>query len=332
MTLRGLWTPWRSAITLGAIPGRALRDAVYIWLRCGTDLGINFPIMDSDARPHTALHAALARLLRPLFRLLLRHQVSFGAFEELAKRVYVEVALNDFAIPGKKPSISRASILSGLTRKEVQRLLTSSSDEPGGSALDSERYNRAARVLTGWVRDSQYLDAKGQPKALSVDGDNGFAALVRRHSGDMPARAVLDELQRVGAVRRRDDGLIELLARAYVPRSSPADKLAILGSDVADLVETIGHNLDDGETDPRFQRKVMYQSIPVSALPAFRKRSAANAQALLEKFDQWLAEHDVANPPDHLDAPRARVGVGIYYFEEPAAPAPSADNSKGETT
>ena len=77
MTLRGLWTPWRSAITLGAIPGRALRDAVYIWLRCGTDLGINFPIMDSDARPHTALHAALARLLRPLFRLLLRHQVSF---------------------------------------------------------------------------------------------------------------------------------------------------------------------------------------------------------------------------------------------------------------
>jgi hypothetical protein len=280
--------------------------------------------MDSDARPHAALHTALATLLRPLFRLLLRHQVSFGAFEELAKRVYVEVALNDFGIPGKKPSISRASILSGLTRKEVQRLLSTSDDLSGSRALDSERYNRAARVLTGWIRDSQYLDAKGQPKALSADGDDGFAALVRRHSGDMPARAVLDELERVGAVRRRDDGLIELLARAYVPRSSPADKLAILGSDVADLIETIGHNLDDGESDPRFQRKVMYQSIPASALPAFRKRSAANAQALLEKFDQWLAEHDVANPPGRPDAPRARVGVGIYYFEERAASTSSS--------
>ena len=271
------------------------------------------------------------RLLRPLFRLLLRHQVPFGAFEELAKRAYVEVALNDFGIPGKKPSISRASILSGLTRKEVQRLLATADDAAASDALDSERYNRAARVLTGWIRDGQYLDAKGQPKALSVDGDDGFAALVRRHSGDMPARAVLDELERVGAVRRRDDGLIELLARAYVPRSSEADKLAILGSDVADLIDTIGHNLDVGETDPRFQRKVMYQSIPVSALPAFRKRSAANAQALLEKFDQWLAEHDVANPPGHPGAQRARVGVGIYYFEEGAAPAPSPDVSKGDS-
>jgi hypothetical protein len=288
--------------------------------------------MDSDARPHAALHAALATLLRPLFRLLLRHQVSFGAFEELAKRVYVEVALNDFGIPGKKPSISRASILSGLTRKEVQRLLASTSDLPSGETLDSERYNRAARVLTGWIRDSEYLDAKGQPKALSADGDDGFAGLVRRHSGDMPARAVLDELERVGAVRRRDDGLIELLARAYVPRSSPADKLAILGSDVADLIETIGHNLENVEADPRFQRKVMYVSIPASALPAFRKRSAADAQAMLEKFDRWLAAHDVANPPSHPDAPRARVGVGIYYFEERAVPTPASDDSQGDAT
>jgi hypothetical protein len=288
--------------------------------------------MDSDARPHAALHAALATLLRPLFRLLLRHQVSFGAFEELAKRVYVEVALNDFGIPGKKPSISRASILSGLTRKEVQRLVASASDLPSGEMLDGERYNRAARVLTGWIRESEYLDAKGQPKALSADGDDGFAGLVRRHSGDMPARAVLDELERVGAVRRRDDGLIELLARAYVPRSSPADKLAILGSDVADLIATIGHNLENVEADPRFQRKVMYVSIPASALPAFRKRSAADAQAMLEKFDRWLAAHDVANPPSHPDAPRARVGVGIYYFEERAVPTPASDDSQGDAT
>src|ERR1043165_7253455 len=100
--------------------------------------------MDSDARPHAALHAAIAKLLRRLFRVLLRHQMSFGAFEELAKRAYVDVALNDFGIPGKKPSISRASILSGLTRKEVQRLLATSDDAAAASgALDSERYNRA---------------------------------------------------------------------------------------------------------------------------------------------------------------------------------------------
>ena len=292
--------------------------------------------MDFDARPHAALHAAIAKLLRPLFRLLLRHQVSFGAFEQLAKHVYVEVALNEFGIPGKKPSISRASILSGLTRKEVQRLVNTSRDNDYieiASTVDSQRYNRAARVLTGWVRDADFIDGKGHPKALPADGEISFATLVRRHSGDMPARAILDELERVGAVQYRADGLIELLARAYVPTHSAADKLAILGSDVADLVATIDHNLEHGDTDPRFQRKVMYHSIPDKALPAFRKRSASSAQALLEKFDQWLATHDIDNPADRPEAPRSRVGVGIYYFEEPAAStAPPSPESGGKST
>lgn len=270
------------------------------------------------------LNAAVAQLLRPLFRVLLRHSMSFGAFEELAKQVYVEVAMKDFAIEGKKPSMSRASILSGLTRKEVQRLLAA---PRAADAEVAERYNRAARVLTGWARDTDFLNGDGEPRALQPDGESGFAALVRRYSGDMPVRAVLDELVRVGAVRRRADECVELVTRAYVPQGSAADKLGILGSDVADLVDTIDHNLQHGNTDPRFQRKVMYHSIPAQALPAFRKLSAAQAQSLLERLDRWLREHDTDIPADGSDAPRARVGMGIYYFEEPAAPAAS----QGET-
>ncbi|HEY6513703.1 MAG TPA: DUF6502 family protein [Burkholderiaceae bacterium] len=270
--------------------------------------------MDVDDRLRHALDQALARLLRPLVRVLLRHAVPFSGFMELAKRAYVASALEDFAIPGKKPSISRASILTGLTRKEVQRLL----EEPAsGTRGISERYNRAARVLTGWVRDANFHDAKGAPRALVGDGPRGFAELVRRHSGDMPARAVLDELLRVGAVRRRKDGRFEPIARGYVPHQSVIDKVDILGTDVADLVDTIDHNLQHGVDDPRFQRKVMYHSIRSDALPAFRKVSAAQAQALLEKLDRWLASHDdIDTPHAASEAQRSRVGVGIYYFEE----------------
>jgi len=270
--------------------------------------------MDARNDLPLALRIAVTRLLRPLFRVLLRHQMSFHAFEDLAKRVYVDVAITDFGIPGKKPSISRASILSGLTRKEVQRLVA----EPLEPAtVETERYNRAARVLTAWTRDPDFADARGEPRSLDTqDTASGFALLVRRHSGDVPVRAVLDELVRVGAVRRRDDGRLELVARAYVPQRSPTDKIAILGNDVADLIDTIDHNIEHGDTDPRYQRKVMYHSIPVEALREFRRLAAAQAQALLEKFDKWLAARDQPNPPDKPDAPRARVGLGIYYFEE----------------
>jgi hypothetical protein len=264
-----------------------------------------------------ALRTAIAHLLRPLFRVLLRHQMSFHAFEALAKRVYVDVAIRDFGIPNKKPSISRASILSGLTRKEVQRLVNEPLDP---EAVEAERYNRAARVLTAWTRDPDFLDAAGEPRALEPhDGDAGFAALVKRHSGDVPVRAVLDELLRVGAVRRRDDGRLALVARAYVPQRSPIDKIAILGADVADLIDTIDHNIEHGDTDPRFQRKVMYRQVPVAALAEFRKLSAAQAQTLLERLDRWLSERSDSDASSRL--PKARVGMGIYYFEERLDPA-----------
>ena len=97
-----------------------------------------------------ALTAAIERVLRPLFRILLRNNMSFKAFLDIAKRAYVEVADSEFGIPGKKQSVSRVALLSGLTRKEVQRLL----DAPGtDDAETGERYNRAARVVAGWVRD-----------------------------------------------------------------------------------------------------------------------------------------------------------------------------------
>lgn len=273
--------------------------------------------------PPAALSAAVTRILRPLVRLMLRHGLPFAALADLAKRAYVDVAMNEFGIEGKKPTISRASVLTGLTRKDVQRLV----EEADSGADDAAgHYNRAARVLTGWVRDPDFRDAKGAPKPLSAEGRVSFAALVKRHSGDMPPRAVLDELLRVGAVQRLDDGRIEPVARAYVPQRGSTEKIDILGHDVADLIATIDHNIEHGDADARFQRKVMYHALPAGALPAFRKLSANQAQALLEKLDRWLADHDI-DPA--AGEPTARVGLGIYYFEDrqPPASAPARKKS-----
>ncbi|MES2228043.1 MAG: DUF6502 family protein [Pseudomonadota bacterium] len=267
--------------------------------------------MDPGLPTRRALERAIEHLLRPVVRLLLRHAVAFGTFEELAKRVYVDLAFKEFAVPGKKATASRVAVVSGLTRKEVQRVATQT---PKASDDGADPYHRAARVLTGWVRDADFADRHGQPRALEADGAFGFGELVRRYSGDMPSRAVLDELMRVGAVARREDARVELVTRGYIPQHSEIDKLGILGGDVADLITTIDHNLQHGAADPWFQRKVMYDTVPVSQLAAFRALGARRSQGLLESLDRWLAEHDTAS--DHDPMPRARAGMGIYYFEE----------------
>jgi len=209
----------------------------------------------------------------------------------------------------------------------VQRLLQTATPD---DAAASEHHNRAARVLTAWVREPDFHDSTGQPRPLEVDGEQGFAALVRRHSGDMPTRAVLDELLRVGAVERQADGRIALLARGYVPRCGAPEMLGVLGTDVADLIDTIDHNLhrasEEGQS-PRFQRKVMYRDVPAHALPAFRALSAERAQALLEQLDRWLHDACRQHPADTAQAPGARVGLGIYCFEETFA---GSDTGAGE--
>ena len=259
------------------------------------------------------LVAALTVLLRPLVRILLRHGIPCDVLSAVARQVYVRVAAEEFALPGKKQTTSRISILTGLTRKEVRRIMTTAEVEDPET---TDRYNRAARVITGWIRDKEFHDKAGEPLSLPVEGENAsFGALVRYYSGDMPVRAMLDELVRVGAVRKTRDGRIRLQARFYVPEQSEADKLHILGTDTADLIATIAHNLTP-KAVPRFQRKVMYDNVPVEAIQEFQRLSANRAQLFLEGIDSWLSQQDRDINPAAHGTGRKRVGIGVYYFED----------------
>jgi Family of unknown function (DUF6502) len=265
-------------------------------------------------RINEALAQAMLRILHALARVLLRHGMPLPTFVDLAKRAYVNIALREFGIPGRLPSISRAALLSGLTRKEVQRLANAPEDLAGeGYAAHS----RSARVVAGWVRDADFHAADGEPNELDVDGDAGsFAALVRRYGGDVPPRALLDELLRVGAVLRTTEGRLQLNARVYLPRASEVSKLMILGADVSFLINTIDHNLQDTADPPRFQRKVMYDNLPAEAVGEFRSLTQRHAQELIELLDGWLARHDRDVNPAVRGTGRVRAGVGIFAFEE----------------
>jgi len=260
------------------------------------------------------LSAAVIRLLRPLVRILLRNGVPYGYFADLAKRVYVDVAMDDFGIDGRKQTISRVSIITGLSRKEVTRVKGLSYPKDTEA---TERYNRAARVISAWVRDERFSDGKGQPGDLPVEGNSAsFSELVRLYSGDVPVRAILDELVRVGAVERLNDGRIRLVSRAYLPKTKEDEKLSILGTDVRDIIRTIDHNLICDQTDSFFQRKVAYDNLPAEVLPDVRSLTASEAQALLEKMDQWLSKHDRDINPSAGGTGKKMAGMGIYYFEE----------------
>ena len=258
-----------------------------------------------------SLSGAVLSLLRPLVRILLRNGVAYGSFAELAKKVYVDVAFQEFAPDTRKQTISRVSALTGLTRKEAKRLREL---KHADSHRSSQRYNRAVRVISGWVNDEEFHDASGQPGILPVEGTKAsFASLVRKYSGDVPTQSMLSVLVAASAIEKTGDRL-RLVQRAYVPGKDPADKLTILGTDTAELIATIDHNLVNHQ-DPRFQRKVSNHRVAVEAIGEFQALSALKAQDLLEQFDAWLAEHEIG--ADNQEADHSRyVSVGIYYYEK----------------
>jgi hypothetical protein len=267
------------------------------------------------------LERALETLLIPVVRVALKRGLAFGRFSELVKRAYVAAARRHFRVPNRRLSVSRVAVLTGMTRKEASRLMKDDPDEQLGDRM-IRQVNRAARVVTAWVEDADFHDGRGAPASLSFESDDGpaFVDLVAKYGADVGARAVLDELVRVGTVAERADGRLYLTNRAYIPASDERAKLDIFGIDVADLVSSIEHNLASESETAFFQRKVSYDNLPDTYLPLLRERLSKRGQELLEELNADMATHDRDTRPDgdaSDDAARSRAMVGIYYFEEP---------------
>jgi hypothetical protein len=269
-------------------------------------------LMNTTTQTQPVLEAAAGRVLRSLARVLLRYGVSVQAFIDLAKRAYIGAAQRDFTLPDRKMTGSRLALVTGLTRKDVQRL---TADRAPSDERALARVNRAVRVIAGWRRDIAFHGEAGVPAPLRLDGEApSFAELVRRYSGDIPVRAVLDELVRSGSVTVVDN--VVRLSDRGLPSTDETGKLALLGTDVSDLVDTVSYNLLAEPQQRRFQRKVMYDNLSREAVAEFRRISTERSQQVLEEFDRWLAKHDRDITGSTAGTGRVRAGVGMYFFEE----------------
>ena len=284
------------------------------------------------ARPKVSLVlAATRRILRALVRVLLRCGIPYPVFSELARWTYAEVAAREFSLPGRKQTNSRISVITGLSRKEVLRLRRLPMPVDQGSV---ERFHRGARIVSAWVRERERKDSDTLPGALDFDGPGStFTALVAKHGGDVPPRAVLDELVRAG-VAERDGDRVRLVSRAYLPEGDGAEgeRVAVLGTDVAALLGTIDHNLQCPVEDRRFQRRVLYRGVPAAALPPIQALAGHRAQALLEELDQLLAG-EVERGPDQgqADEPTRQVMFGMFWAEEDEVSPPEVGEDAGQS-
>jgi Family of unknown function (DUF6502) len=272
------------------------------------DIWDKFPFMENSGVKYVL--GAMARLLRPLVKLLLEKGISYDQAADVLRKTYCDVAFTDaFALPGRKQTDSRVSVLTGLTRKDVARLKEMTLESPGLMA----NHNRATRVATGWWLDHPDAAAASGVKALPLEGDGpSFATLVRKFSGDMPVRAVLDELLRLKAVTF-DGSIVELVRHNYVPDGSEVNKIEYLGTDVADLISTISHNLRAGPSDALLQRRMFSDNVPAELVSELHKQLVGMAVPTLDEAKRTLALYDRDTNPLLSGVGRKRVTFGVYF-------------------
>ncbi|UCB54421.1 MAG: hypothetical protein JSW45_10800 [Thiotrichales bacterium] len=258
------------------------------------------------------LTTSIAQILRPLVRILLRNGISCGSFEEMVRKAYVEEAFATAQRNNSKATISSVSAETGLSRKEVKRLTETDLSD---SKNTEQKYNRAIRVISGWLNDPRFAYEEGNPKALALDSspdsENGtFANLVKHYSGDIPTKAMLNLLESSNCVEIKD-GLVHLVRNAYVPGNDPEEIIRILGKDTNQLINTIDHNLTADEKSKWFQRKVSNPRVRADALDEFRDFSRRRSQTLLEELDAWLSQNETDEESDARYA-----SMSIYYYEQ----------------
>jgi hypothetical protein len=252
----------------------------------------------------------LATMLRPIARLLMRHGIGVGELLEAAKRAYVESAIAEITAPGRRPNISRLSVMTGLTRKDIANLI-GTYYMGGASAVRRTPQQRALRVLRGWLLDPEFSGSGGRPADLSPsEGKATFAALVRKYGGDVTPVAVLSELERMRAISRTKSRKLRITSRSLLRSLDP--EVREFAQSIEDFAESLTDS-GDGDRPPVFRgfQDVKLGSADLVAL--FKTTFAKRSVALLEGVKAWAASHHTSKKEA-----RTRVGVGVYVVEKPA--------------
>lgn len=176
--------------------------------------------------PKHDVDALLFDILSHIAVILVSMGYGYSRMNELTKMAFVRAAHSVDLESRPTLSIARIAALTGLTRTDVSKITRISGKE---LPLVGRPTNRIARVASGWTTDRKFLENR-KPRQLAFTGvGNTFSKLVRQYSGDIPPKAMLTEMSRLGMVRKGTRGLLVLVRSDVVQsrRTTNALKAAI---------------------------------------------------------------------------------------------------------
>jgi hypothetical protein len=264
--------------------------------------------------PDAEFVAAVELILRPLARLFLEQGLVFGTAEELLKTAYVRVADAEYRLRDEPPTDSRVSVLSGVHRKDVRRLR----DPAARDVAPAVELPFASEVVTRWISDARYLDARGTPRVLARTADGpapSFAELVTGISKDVRPRVLLDELVRLGVAARTADGGVELLVSAFVPQKDRSQRLFYFGRNIHDHLAACVHNFI-GREPSMMEQSVFSFELSDASVAEVAEITRQEWKQVVGRLVRALGECEERDRAAGKTS--RRMNIGMYFFHESA--------------
>jgi hypothetical protein len=221
-----------------------------------------------------------------------------------------------YGLANKGSSDTRIALLTGVHRKDVKRLRAAAS----ASAPATPMMPVAASVVARWISEPRFLNANLTARPLARTprrgsaGEPDFTTLVAEVSRDVGARAVLDELVRLGVVDSRADGFVALKSAAFVPHEGLSESFHFLVANVGDHLATAVHNLAPGGRGPLMLEQSVF-SEGLSAQQADELHQQAR-QLWATALRQFLQTATVAEQrSEGIEGPKHRVRFGVYFHD-----------------
>jgi hypothetical protein len=248
---------------------------------------------------------------------MLRNGFGAGELVSAAKQASVRAALIEVIPLGSRVNVSRLSVATGLTRKEIASLL--GRKMKAKSVLSKPTLEqRAWRVLRGWYIDPKYRESSGRLTTLPFVGkQRTFSTLVKRYGGDVTPLSVLKELERIRVVTKTRSGALRLHSRALHSRGLVIQQIADLARIFNDFAATVTGVEADG-TSQRIYFGFKDATVPWADQAALFNRTFAERGAiLLESFEQWIkSQRRTTRRPSRSPKSSVRVGVGVYLVQD----------------
>ena len=262
------------------------------------------------------LHNTLRKVLRPLVRLMLSQGINYTMVLEDLKSVFVSVAEEEFQIEGKLQTNSRITLLTGVHRKDVQRIR-----DEGGSEQEPP-YSLSAQIFGLWLGDAKYLDEIGQPiplPRLASKGAVSFESLVASVSKDFRSRPVLDEWLRLGFVSIDYNDCVRLNVQAFIPNQDLEYKLSFLAMNVHDHMSAAVSNLSN-QNEPMLERCVYYDGLTAANVEILHDLARQNGMNTIKTLNRHAAALKAAQADSgkvarrESDKANQRMNFGVYFY------------------